>query len=705
MPATQAVVTLHPLTLPDDFPHRSLDFSPTNHHANIGRASKRESKNLIPAKNNGLFDSRVMSRNHAKLWVSLEKQIVYIRDGGSMHGTWINGKKIPPEEDTVIKHGDVVTFGSTVFRGTDTFPPLKVRCEFEWPDPLYAPCDPPCLKSAHAMDSQRSIPASNTFCVPDDDESDVRQDSIPVVIASDSASENGNSAPGSDSDDQSVMEVTSPLTSPLKKDDAENCHATASSEITSGDKQVGRVGSQQSPIDLEGEQHEQPLVTPRMTPPSVIDIIENSSNMVHHFSEFIQEADTMSIMDSDDDDDDEEEDSSWEEDDHAGSDDDLDSQSSFRFNAGQSFEDEESVRSNSPHVLGICDLLVPETGFAVEETNAHLNSGDDGSHSKSFGGIGESLACEAEPYGPGLLAMGNTTSDSHSQNIRSSGITSTEAPPPSDFLQPTLSPQSRKALDPPVPSFHNTSSVLPIGWWNPRGTTNTAYSLHTPPTPQVPYSDGPFVNNESFLLGDTAPAFKPSIESITESIATAVNKNQEAFLNGGQKFQKEKVMAWEQQDIASTSLPQTPRPEQGSITVQESRPPKRKAEDIDGPSPSSELDPAACHGDSVDTIISSDNQSSGCSYKETYFPDAQPPVPVNKLEITSQLTDLDTAKEPPVVDGPVSDADMTERPPKRAKTSTTGKFASHAATAALGVAIGAFGTIAALASLPPDYFQ
>ncbi|RAL02064.1 FHA domain protein [Aspergillus ibericus CBS 121593] len=691
MPATQAVVTLHPLSLFDEIPYRSLDFFPTKNDANIGRASKRESKNLIPAKNNGLFDSRVMSRNHAKMWVSLEKQIVYIRDGGSMHGTWINGKRIPADEDTVIKHGDVVTFGSTVFRGTDTFPPLKVRCEFEWSNP-----------------SRRPVPASNTFCVPDDEESDVKQDPIPVVIASENASENasedGNSAPGSDSDDQSVMEVTSPLTSPLKKDDAESCHVTASSDITSGDKQAGGAGSEQSPIDLEGEQHEQPLVTPRMTPPSVIDIIEDPGNTVHHFSDFLQEADAMSVMDSDDDDGDEE-DSSWEEDDHAGLDDDLDSQSSFESNAVESYVDEESVRPNSPRVLGICDLIVPETGFAVEETNTRSNPEADGPHSQSFRGIGESLACEAEPYGPGLLAMGNTAPDSHCQGMRPAGITTTEAPPPSVFLQPTPSPQSRKALDHPAPSFHSTPSVLPMDWWNPRSTTNTAYALHTPPTPQVPYADGPFVNNESFLLGDTAPNFKPSTESVAASTATAMEKNQEAPPNYGPEIQKTTAIAWEQHKVSSASFPQAPRLEQESIAVPENRSLKRKAEDIDGPSPASGLDTAVYDEDPVDIIISSDNQSPGCSNEETCFPDAQPPVPVNKLEITSQLTDLDIAKEPPVVDGPVGDADVVERPSKRAKRSTAGKFASHAATAALGVAIGAFGTIAALASLPPDYFQ
>lgn len=34
-----------------------------------------------------------------------------------MHGTWINGKKMPAEKDIAIDNGDVVTFGAEVTRG------------------------------------------------------------------------------------------------------------------------------------------------------------------------------------------------------------------------------------------------------------------------------------------------------------------------------------------------------------------------------------------------------------------------------------------------------------------------------------------------------------------------------------------------------------------------------------------------------------
>ncbi|PYH29834.1 FHA domain protein [Aspergillus neoniger CBS 115656] len=700
MPATQAIVTLRPLSVSDDLPYRSLEFTSTNNQVNIGRASKRESKNLIPARNNGLFESRVMSRNHAKLWVCFDKQLVYIRDGGSMHGTWINGKRIPTEEDSVIKHDDVVTFGSTVYRGSDTFPPLKVRCEFEWPDPLYAPCVPPSLSSADTMDSQRTALATNTFCVPDDDDSDAKEDSVPMVVASDSASEIDNSTPDSDSDDQSVMEVSSPLTSPLKRDDARNSHVGACSDTDQVGRHDGQQGSQLSPIDLEHGQHEQPLVTPRMTPPSVIDLIDEPSNAAHDFDDFIQEADSASAMSTSDD-----EDSSWGEDYHAGSDDDeddeVDSQSSFRSNAEQSHEDEESVRSRSLHVLGIRDLIASEASYAVEETNARLPCGNDTSRPEFNDRHGEDMACDAETCEPELLAVRNSTSDLRSQSTGPSRIISTEAPPPPILLQPTLSSPYGKTVDRSLPSYQNNPPMMHMDWWNPRTTANTSYSLHIPPTPQVPYADGPFVNNESFLLGETDPACNRGNDSVIASMATPGIVSQEAASSDGQEIQ-ETPMPQKQPDAIPTPLPQMQRSEIGLDSVPANKPLKRKAEEIDGSSGSSELDVATYHRDGVDSAVTSASQSSD---QETCYPDAQPQMPTDQQEIPSQLADLDSANELPSVDDPINDAETTAPPTKRAKTSSTGRFASHAASAALGVAIGAFGTIAALASLPPDYFE
>lgn len=45
---------------------RVLVLGPGNYNAVVGRSSKVESKNLVPAEDNGWFDNRVMSRAHAE---------------------------------------------------------------------------------------------------------------------------------------------------------------------------------------------------------------------------------------------------------------------------------------------------------------------------------------------------------------------------------------------------------------------------------------------------------------------------------------------------------------------------------------------------------------------------------------------------------------------------------------------------------------
>ncbi|PYH95311.1 hypothetical protein BO71DRAFT_398096 [Aspergillus ellipticus CBS 707.79] len=616
MPVPQAVVNLRPLGLHDDPPYRSLKFTSGKTYANIGRASKRESKNLVPAAHNGLFDSRVMSRNHARIWANLDEKLLYIRDGGSMHGTWVNEKKIPTDEDIVIKHGDVVTFGSTVVRGTDTFPPLKVRCEIEWPIP-----------------APRPVLATNTFCVPEDDESEVKQDALPASCVAESVSENDNSISYSDSDDHSVMEVSSPLTSPPKKDDPEKAQRIACLDLTAGDDLPNPNGSQESPINLDCEQSEQPLVTPRMTPPSVADIPEGPSGTIHHFII----SGSRDVSDEDD--------YSWDdENEHAVSDDDLESRSSLSSEAEQASDEDVSGGSNS-RVLGIRELLVPDANIALEETNSHLDSEDEGAHSDG-GDRYESLDKN--------LAYG-------------------------DELPGIINP------------------------WNLRATTNPGYALHTPPIPKVPYHDGPFVDNDSLRLGNHTPLFDVNPGLIALGTAIAEYKRSEAPLIKEKNTQNEATTVPERQTSMPSSLAQDPDPERDLGAVKDTRTLKRKADDFD--SLFSESDITVFPRATMEASPSKVNASGETSYGETCLPDAQPEISMDKLETPSQLTDLETVNECMVVDGPSLEVGDAERPSKRPKTSSAGSIASHAATAALGVAIGAFGTIAALASLPPNYFQ
>ncbi|KAF9893927.1 hypothetical protein FE257_008898 [Aspergillus nanangensis] len=261
MPVSQAIVTLFPLSTIDVHPFRTLTLNSDSDTVDIGRSSKREAKNLLPHPNNGLFDSRVMSRRHAKIHASLDQQVIYLSDGGSMHGTWLNDKKLPVGENVKILTGDVIAFGSEVVRGHDSFPPLKVRCECRWMWSVYAthkpykvsPTDAKCSENTSSSAHSEAKQTTNTFCVPDDDDDDDDDDYdqngyLPVMLTVESSSGSDVSDSYSDFDDKSVVEIPSPFSSSLK---AENHELT---------------GTQHSPILLDNDSEDQPLATPRMTP-------------------------------------------------------------------------------------------------------------------------------------------------------------------------------------------------------------------------------------------------------------------------------------------------------------------------------------------------------------------------------------------------------------------------------------------------------
>lgn len=83
---------------------------------------------------------------------------------------------------------------------------------------------------------------------------------------------------------------------------------------------------------------------------------------------------------------------------------------------------------------------------------------------------------------------------------------------------------------------------------------------------------------------------------------------------------------------------------------------------------------------------------------DTFSQDAQPQLSMADLDSSTQVTGVQSIDEPKPTPEEV-------RPSKRMKTETHGRgFASHAATAIAGALVGGLGTVALLASLPPDYF-
>ncbi|OJD24470.1 hypothetical protein ACJ73_04172 [Blastomyces percursus] len=164
MERNKLVLTISPINFKDPIENRVLTLSSEKDEIIIGRSSRVPTKDLNPARNNAFFDSRVMSRSHAVITACLQKKQVSVSDTESMHGTWLNGNKLINNEKTPLGNLDVLTFGTKVTRGSETFEPLEVRLTLSWIKEVKpTPVDPPKSSKHHSV---------NTFAVPDDDDDD-----------------------------------------------------------------------------------------------------------------------------------------------------------------------------------------------------------------------------------------------------------------------------------------------------------------------------------------------------------------------------------------------------------------------------------------------------------------------------------------------------------------------------------------------------
>lgn len=112
----------------DTYETRQFDL-PLNSTFPIGRASNSVTKKaLMAAPHNAFIDSPVISRQHAVLSANTTSGVpeVYISDQGSMHGTMLNGQRLPPKTPTKLKYGDELQFGTDVNRNEGECPRLPL---------------------------------------------------------------------------------------------------------------------------------------------------------------------------------------------------------------------------------------------------------------------------------------------------------------------------------------------------------------------------------------------------------------------------------------------------------------------------------------------------------------------------------------------------------------------------------------------------
>lgn len=80
----------------------------------VNGGNKQDSQHVPQVRpDNGHFDSRVLSRNHAALSCDPNTGNIYIRDLKSSNGTFVNGSRID-QNDVELKVGDVIDLGTDI---------------------------------------------------------------------------------------------------------------------------------------------------------------------------------------------------------------------------------------------------------------------------------------------------------------------------------------------------------------------------------------------------------------------------------------------------------------------------------------------------------------------------------------------------------------------------------------------------------------
>jgi pSer/pThr/pTyr-binding forkhead associated (FHA) protein len=162
----------------EGFSSRQFDLA-LNAKFPIGRASKNTAKqDLMPASNNAYIDSPVISRNHAVFTAHADSGTpqVFVTDLGSMHGTMVNGERLPTHMPKQLASGDKLQFGIDVNRNEGTQPTVPslsstTRNSADLPSP--SEFFVARKYEFEARLDREPVPFSMGFTVPDSDGEDI----------------------------------------------------------------------------------------------------------------------------------------------------------------------------------------------------------------------------------------------------------------------------------------------------------------------------------------------------------------------------------------------------------------------------------------------------------------------------------------------------------------------------------------------------
>ncbi|KAK9366399.1 hypothetical protein V1509DRAFT_660129 [Lipomyces kononenkoae] len=113
--ATQDSVYLYLIPLNNTFTRKCINVP---FYPNTMLLGRQMNSRTIPTPENGFFDSRVLSRQHAEIWADRNTGQVWIRDIKSSNGTFINGRRLSSEgeesEPHELKGDDVIDLGINI---------------------------------------------------------------------------------------------------------------------------------------------------------------------------------------------------------------------------------------------------------------------------------------------------------------------------------------------------------------------------------------------------------------------------------------------------------------------------------------------------------------------------------------------------------------------------------------------------------------
>jgi len=212
----------------EGFPDRIITLKHPDWLVEIGRGSSSDVADS-PKPANVWFTSKVMSRHHAELKADPKTRMLMIKDKGSMHGTLLNGTRVPMSGLEVLPD-DIITFGTQIVAKDNTFSPLKTSVSYEW-----AEDDTPQLEARQSSLTNTTNTFTADYSDADiyseyDDEIEVvgesaRQPSVEVLqqtSARPAATSSTNSSPRTGSERRTSSSITAPTDSSSVVDDAEN---------------------------------------------------------------------------------------------------------------------------------------------------------------------------------------------------------------------------------------------------------------------------------------------------------------------------------------------------------------------------------------------------------------------------------------------------------------------------------------------------